>query len=130
MLVPRADESFPRSSIHVVTLTVDSTKNIPVLTHCRGLFFNWPVAHTLPDQPAQRTVQTLKDDVFFLVGPTHKLHPEQGHNFENHLLQEQSKAFVAKKSFTTPYHTMGRGFGGTDQEIPPQSFAFSLSKGE
>ena len=53
--------------------------------------------------------QTLKDDVFSLVGPPQKLHSDQGRNFESHLLQELCKAFGVKKSHTTPYHPMGDG---------------------
>ena len=44
-----------------------------------------------------------------MVGPPDKLHSDQGHNFESHILSELCKAFKISKPHTTPYHPMGDG---------------------
>ena len=86
-----------------------SSKGNQYLLVAQDYFSKWPFARALPDQRAQTIVQTLRDDVFSLVGPPQKLHSDQGRNFESHLLRELCKAFGVKKSHTTPYHPMGDG---------------------
>ena len=54
-------------------------------------------------------MQVLKDQVFTLVGPSHRLHSDQRRNFESYIVLELYKAFGVTKSHTTPYHHMGDG---------------------
>ena len=49
-------------------------------------FSKWPFARALPDQKADTIVQTLRDEIFSLVGPPQKLHSDQGRNFESKIL--------------------------------------------
>ena len=72
-------------------------------------FLKWPFAYAIPDQKADRIVQTLQDNIFALVGPPSKLHSGQGRNFESHILRDLCLAFGVKESHTTPYHPMGDG---------------------
>ena len=86
-----------------------SSKGNQYLLVAQDYFSKWPFAKALPDQKAVRIVQTLRDDMFSLVGPPQKLHSDQGQNFESHILSDLCKAFGVKKSHTTPYHPMGDG---------------------
>ena len=69
----------------------------------------WPFEIPLPDQRAETIVHALKDQVFTLVGPPHKLHSDQGRNFESYILSQLCKAFGVYKCHTTPYLPMGDG---------------------
>ena len=69
----------------------------------------WPFAIPLTDQRAETIVRALKDQVFTLVGPSHKLHSDQGRNFESYILSQLCASFGVSKSHTTPYHPMGDG---------------------
>jgi len=55
----------------------------------------------MPDQTAERIVRILRDKVFMLVGPPHKLQSDQGHDFESRIIADFSKAFAVKKFNTT-----------------------------
>ena len=70
-------------------------------------FSKLPFAMPMPDQKADRIVWILY--IFSLVSPPAKLHSDQGHNFESHILAELCKAFKISKTCTTPYHPMGDG---------------------
>ena len=72
-------------------------------------FSKWPFVRALPDQKADTIVQTLRDEIFSLVGPPQKLHSDQGRNFESKILGDLCKAFGAKKVSHNPYHPMGDG---------------------
>ena len=86
-----------------------SSRGNQYLLVIQDYFSKWPFAIPLPDQKAERIVQTLKDQVFTLVGPPHRLHSDQGRNFKSYVLLELCKAFGVTKSHTTPYHPMGDG---------------------
>ena len=86
-----------------------SSRGNQYLLVIQDYFSKWPFAIPLPDQKAERIVQALKDQVFTLVGPPHRLHSDQGRNFESYILLELCKAFGVTKSQTTPYHPMGDG---------------------
>ena len=63
---------------------------------------------------ANRIVQTLRDDIFSLVGPPQKLHSDQAvcpgpFCRASQILSDLCKAFGVKKSRTTPYRPMGDG---------------------
>ena len=67
-------------------------------------FAKWSCAFALLDQKAATIVQVLRDHAFTMVGPSRRLHSNQGRNFESHIL---CKAFGVEKSHTTLYHPMG-----------------------
>ena len=66
-------------------------------------------ARAIPDQKAERIVQSLRDDVFTLVGPPQRLRSDQGRSFESRILSDLCTAFEVKKSHTSPYHSMRDG---------------------
>ena len=86
-----------------------SSRGNQYLLVIQDYFSKWHFAFPLPYQKAERIVQVLKDQVFTLVGPPHRLHSDQGKNFESYILLELCKIFCVTKSHTTPYHPMGDG---------------------
>ena len=102
--------SWPWEMVVVDILKVPmSSKGSQYLLVIQDYFSKLPFAIPLPDWKAERIVQALKDQVFTLVGPSHRLHSGQGRNFESYILLELCKAFGVTKSHTAPYHPMGDG---------------------
>ena len=80
-------------------------------------FSKWPFAIPLPDQKAETIVRVLKDQVFTLVGPPHKLHSDQGRNFESYILSQLCKAFGCAQVSHHPLSPNGRRAGGKDESL-------------
>ena len=95
-------------AVDILKVPISSRGNQYLLV-IQDYFSKWPFAIPLPDHKAERIVQVLKDQIFTLDGPPHRLHSNQGRNFESYVLLELCKAFGVTKSHTTPYHPMGDG---------------------
>ena len=61
------------------------------------------------DQKATTVAQVLVRDWFVRFGAPHRLHSDQGRNFEGKIVQELCKLCAIEKSGTTPYHPEGNG---------------------
>ena len=107
-----------------------SSRGNQYLLVIQDYFSKWPFAIPLPDQKAERIVQVLEDQVFTLVGPPHRLHSDQGRNFESYILLELCKAFSVTKSPYYPLPSNGRWAGRTYEPLPAQSLACPGEDGE
>ena len=103
-----ASKPWELVAVDILKVPMSSRGNQYLLV-AQDYFSKWPFARALPDQKADTIVQTLRDEIFALVGPPQKLHSDQGRNFESKILGDLCKAFGVKKSRTTPYHPMGDG---------------------
>ena len=92
-------------AVNILKVPMSTTGNQYLLV-AQDYFSKWPFAQAMPDQKAERIVQTLRDNVFSLVGPPQQLHSDQGRNFESRVLGDLCEAFGVRKSHTTPYHPM------------------------
>ena len=103
-----ANRPWEMTAVDILKVSMSSRGNQYLLV-IQDYFSKWPFAVPLPDQKAGTIVRALKDQIFTLVGPPHKLHSDQGRNFESYILSQLCKAFGVTKSHTTPYHPMGDG---------------------
>ena len=81
-------------------------ENVLVLT---DVFTKFTQAIPTRDQKATTVAQVLVRDWFVRFGVPHRLHSDQGRNFEGKIVQELCKLYAIEKSRTTPYHPEGNG---------------------
>ena len=81
-------------------------ENVLVLT---DVFTKFIQAIPTRDQKATTVAQVLVRDWFVRFGVPHRLHSDQGRNFEGKIVQELCKLYAIEKSRTTPYHPEGNG---------------------
>lgn len=66
-------------------------------------------AFPCPNQTAKVVAQKLWNQFFGVYGFPHRIHSDQGANFESRLIAELLEVSGVRKSHTTPYHPMGNG---------------------
>ena len=87
-----ASRPWEMVAVDILKVPMSSRGNQYLLV-IQDYFSKWPFAVPLPDQKAETIVRALKDQVFTLVGPPHKLHSDQGRNFKSYILSQLCKAF-------------------------------------
>ena len=72
-------------------------------------FTRYAVAVPTKNSTAKTTADVLYQQFIVKYGIPHKIHTDQGPNFESNLFQELCSIMGIKKSRTTPYHPMSNG---------------------
>ena len=67
-------------------------------------FTEWYEAIPLPDQTAVTTANALVDHWISRFGCPHRLHSDQGRNFESKIIEQIMQLFQICKNRTTPFH--------------------------
>ena len=86
--------------------SADGYENVLVIT---DLFTKFSVAVPTRDQKAVTTARAFWKNFVLCYGFPHRIHTDQGANFESRLIHELCILYGAEKSRTTPYHPAGNG---------------------
>jgi len=84
----------------------DGRENVLVMT---DVFSKYTQAIPTRDQTARTVARVLVGEWFVKFGPPHRIHSDQGRNFESHVIAELCSMYGITKSRTTPYHPEGNG---------------------
>lgn len=84
----------------------DGRENVLVMT---DIFSKITQAIPTKDQKAVRVAKALVKEWFVHYGIPHRIHSDQGRNFESQIIQELCKIYGIHKSRTTPNHAAGNG---------------------
>lgn len=101
--------SYPLEIICIDFLTVEKSGHYEYILVITDHFTR--LAHAIPtrNMSALTTAKALFDNFITIYGFPHKIHSDQGANFESKLIKELCEIAGISKSRTTPYHPMGNG---------------------
>ena len=63
----------------------------------------------MKDQKAKTVARFFVNEWFLKLGIPQQIHSDQGHSFENKIVNELCTMYGVRKSRTTPYHPQGNG---------------------
>ena len=86
--------------------SADGRDSVLVMT---DVFTKYPWAVPTRDQKACTKANVLVREWFQRLGVPHRIHSDQGRNFESSTVRELCKLYDVRKSRTTTYHPEGNG---------------------
>lgn len=84
-------------------------KTVWMCSFSQTILPNWYMVFPCPNQTAKVVAQKLWNQLFCVFGFPHRIHSDQGANFESKLISELLEISGANKSHTIPYQPMGNG---------------------
>lgn len=91
------------------TLLEPGTNNVENVLVMTDIFTKFSQAVPTRDQKASTVAKILVKEWFVRYGVPHRIHSDQGRNFESQIVQHLCDLYGIKRSRTTPYHPEGNG---------------------